>query len=224
MELEVIRIALAVSMLGIACISDIRKREISDVIWMAFGTIAVILIPFSQDITEDLIKTGIALIVAPIVIIIWRFGLFGGADAFALIVLAGLAPSVTLSNNTVTPFTTLTNAVLLSIIPMIVNLSRNSILLARGHDIFQGFNETKSKRILAMIVGYRAKNPKFGFSLEQHQGNNKKLSLALQHAEYTEFCNTKDTWITPGIPYMIFIVAGFVIQLFYGDILLRFWT
>lgn len=224
MELEVIRIALAVSMLGIACVSDIKKREISDVIWIVFGAIATILIPFSQDMTDDLIKIGIALIIAPIAIIIWRFGLFGGADAFALIVLAGLAPSVTLSDNTITPFTTLTNAVILSTVPMIVNLSRNTILLAKGENIFQGFNETKSKRMLAMLIGYRAKNPRFGFSIEQHQGNNKKLSLALQHAEYAEFCNTEDTWITPGIPYMIFIAAGFAIQLFYGDILFRFWT
>ena len=224
MELEVIRVALAASMLGITCVSDIKKREISDVIWIVFGAIAVILIPFNQDMTTGLVKTGIALIIAPIAIIIWRFGLFGGADAFALVVLAGLAPSITLSNNIVTPFTTLTNAVLLSITPMIVNLCRNAILLARGQNIFQGFNETKSKRMLAMLIGYRAKNPKFGFSIEQHQGNNKKLSLSLQHAEYAEFCNTKDTWITPGIPYMIFIAIGFAIQLFYGDILFRFLT
>lgn len=218
-SLDGIRTALALAMLGIACVSDIKKREISDVIWIVFGAIAACLIPFSGNITEELFKIGMAMIVAPIAIIIWRFGLFGGADAFALIVLAALAADISLTQGTTTPFTTLTNAVLLSIIPMLVNVTRNSILLAKKRDIFEGFNETKKKKIIAMFVGYRAANPKFGFSIEQKQGKHKKLNLSLQHAEYAEFCTKKDTWITPGIPYMLFIAAGFVLQLVYGDVI-----
>ncbi|WKT58946.1 A24 family peptidase C-terminal domain-containing protein [Candidatus Nitrosotenuis chungbukensis] len=38
------------------------------------------------------------------------------------------------------------------------------------------------------------------------------MNLALQHAENAAFCNKSDTWVTPGIPYMIFITAGFVIR------------
>jgi preflagellin peptidase FlaK len=159
------------------------------------------------------------MIVAPIAIIIWRFGLFGGADAFALIVLAVLVPSITITENTITPFTVLTNAVLLSVVPMIVNIFRNSILIARKNNIFEGFEETVGRKILAMFIGYRAANPKFGFSIEQKIGGHKKLNLSMQHAEYAEFCNTKDTWVTPGVPYMIFIFAGFIIQLIYGDII-----
>lgn len=218
-SIDGLRVILALAMLGVACASDIKKREISDIIWIVFGAIAAILIPFSGELTEQLFKIGIAMIVAPIAIIIWRFGLFGGADAFALIVLAGLVPNMSLYGGTITPFTTLTNAVLLSIIPMLVNVTRNAILLASKHDLFEGFNETKKKKILAMFVGYRAANPKFGFSIEQKQGKYKKLNLSLQHAEYAEFCTKQDTWITPGIPYMIFIAAGFVIQLVYGDII-----
>jgi preflagellin peptidase FlaK len=218
-SIDGLRVILALTMLGIACASDIKKREISDIIWIVFGAIAAVLIPFSGELTEQLFKIGIAMIVAPIAIIIWRFGLFGGADAFALIVLAGLVPNMTLYGGTITPFTTLTNAVLLSIIPMLVNVTRNAILLASKHDLFEGFNETKKKKILAMFVGYRAANPKFGFSIEQKQGKYKKLNLSLQHAEYAEFCTKQDTWVTPGIPYMIFIAAGFVIQLVYGDII-----
>lgn len=218
-SLDGIRIILALAMLGIACASDVKKREISDIIWIVFGAIAAILIPFNADISAELVKIGISLIIAPIAVIIWRFGLFGGADAFALIVLAVLVPSTTLVHNTITPFTTLTNAVLISIAPMLINITRNAILLAKKQDIFEGFNETKGRKILAMFIGYRAANPRFGFSIEQKQGKYKKLNLSLQHAEYTDFCDKKDTWITPGIPYMIFIATGFVIQLIYGDII-----
>lgn len=217
--LDSIRIILSLSMLGIATVSDIRKREISDLIWIVFGAIGAILIPFAADINGELLKVGISLIVAPIVLIIWRVGLFGGADAFALIALAVIAPGMTLSGGTISPFTALTNAVILSITPMLVNVARNSVLLASGRNIFEGFEETRARKILAMFIGYRAQNPRFGFSIEQAKGKHKKLRLSLQHAENTAFCEKKDTWITPGVPYLLFITAGYVLQLVYGDVL-----
>lgn len=218
-SIDGIRVVLALVMLGIACASDIKKREINDLIWIVFGALAACLIPFSGNIEQNLYTIGISLIIAPIVIIIWRVGLFGGADAFGLIVLAALAPNLTFTLNTITPFTVLTNAVLLSIVPMLVNITRNMVLLATKNNIFDGFNETKGRKILAMFIGYRAANPKFGFSIEQKVGKQKKLRLSIQHAEHAIFCDKKDTWITPGIPYMIFIAAGFVLQLVYGDIM-----
>jgi preflagellin peptidase FlaK len=206
-------------MLAIASISDIKKREINDIIWIVFGALGLCLILFSENIGNELLKIGISLIVAPFALLIWRFGLFGGADALALITLSVLAPNLTLTEKTITPFTVLTNAVLLSIVPMFINATRNAVLLATKNDIFDGFDETRSKKILAMFVGYRAANPKFGFSIEQKIGNRKKINLALHHAENAEFCDKKDTWVTPGIPYLIFIFAAFVIQIAYGDIL-----
>lgn len=222
--LDQIRIAMAVVMLGIATASDLKSREINDIIWIVFGAIAAILIPFAADLNAELLSVGISMIVAPVAIIIWRFGLFGGADAFALIVLGALLPNMTLAGGTITPFTILTNAVILSVSPMIINAIRNAILLARKQNIFDGFDETASRKILAMFIGYRAANPKFGFSIEKKIGKHKKLKLSLQHAENAEFCDKKDTWITPGIPYMIFIFAGFVVQLIYGDIIFSLLT
>lgn len=219
-HLDQIRIILSLMMLGIATASDIKKREISDIIWIIFGAIGIGLVFLGTDLSQELPKIGIALIIAPFVLLVWRLGLFGGADAFALIVLAVLAPSLTLVGNTVTPFTVLTNAVLMSIMPMIINVTRNTILLATKNNIFEGFDETTKKKIIAMFVGYRAKNPKFSFSIERRVGNQKKLNLSLQHAENTVFCQKSDTWVTPGIPYMIFITAGFVVQLIYGDLIM----
>jgi preflagellin peptidase FlaK len=206
-------------MLGIASYTDVKKREVSDFLWVGFGIIAVALIFLEPNFEDLLLSIGISLIVAPFVLLIWRFGLFGGADAFAVIVLAVLAPQITLTNNVVTPFTVLTNTVLLSIIPMFVNLIRNLMQLGMKNNIFEGFVESKSRRILAMFVGYKAKNPKYSFSIERKAGKKKKLNLSLQHAEYAQFCNTPNTWVTPGVPYMLFIAGGFIIQLIYGDII-----
>ncbi len=218
-DLNHIRIIAAFVMLGYASYTDVAKREISDYVWIVFGVLSVVLLFFEPQLSDALTNVGISLIIAPIVLIIWRLGMFGGADAFAIIVLAILVPQITMVDSAITPFTVLTNAVIISIIPFFVNLIRNLIALANKTDIFEGFSETRKKRIIALFVGYRAKNPKYGFSIEKKVGKHKKLNLVMHHAEYAEFCNTPNTWITPGIPYMLFISAGFIVQLFYGDII-----
>jgi preflagellin peptidase FlaK len=222
-ELDVfqIRILFALAMLGSATIIDIRSREISDLIWIVFGAISVVLLFLEPNVIEAAFGVGFSLIVAPLVLILWRFGLFGGADALGLIVLSALAPMATLSDSPVSPFTILVNSALLSVSPMIVNFIRNSILL-RKEDIFHDFDEPKSKKVFAMFLGYRSKNPKYSFSLETQVGKKKRLNIALHHSDTAEYCTTPDTWVTPGLPYMIFILGGFIMQLLFGDVILGF--
>lgn len=221
-ELNQLRIIAAIAMLGYASYTDVTKREVSDYIWIVFGALSVVLLFLEPQFWQALTNVGISLIVAPIVLIIWRLGMFGGADAFAIIVLALLVPQITMSENTITPFTILTNAVIISIIPFFVNLIRNLIAIGNKNDIFEGFSETRKKRIVALFIGYKAKNPKYSFSIEKKVGKHKKLNLVMHHAEYAEFCEKPNTWVTPGIPYMLFITAGFLVQLFYGDIIFSF--
>ena len=71
-----------------------------------------------------------------------------------------------------------------------------------------------------MLIGYRAKNPKFCFSIEKLENGKRKLIFTIHHAENEEYCTTPNTWITPGIPYLLLITGGFIIQLFAGDLLL----
>src|SRR5574337_1277505 len=116
-DISNIRIILAIIMLGIASYTDIKKREIDDRIWMIFGGLSFVILFFTPNIVNSLFTVGISLIVTPVVILVWRFGFFGGADAFALIVLAALVPGATFTESQINPFTTLTNTVILSIIP-----------------------------------------------------------------------------------------------------------
>ncbi|HEX5457050.1 MAG TPA: A24 family peptidase C-terminal domain-containing protein [Candidatus Nitrosotalea sp.] len=214
------RMSLAVLMLSIASYTDIKKREIDDKIWMIFGGLSVVMFFFTSDMSHSLITIGISLLVAPIALLVWRMGFFGGADAFALIVLASLAPGDTFSNFQINPFTTLINAVLLSIIPVFVNVVRNVVSVLRHEDIFKGFEGEKQKnKIIAMFVGHRSKNPRFSFSIERHDGNSRKLDFTLKNADSAEFCSSSDTWVTTGMPYMIYILGGFIVQLVYGDVI-----
>lgn len=217
---DIIGIGLALTMLIVGSIIDVWKREIHDYYWIGFGGIGFLAVFLSTELILDLLTIGFALIIAPFVLLMWRIGLFGGADAFALIALAVIAPMATFSENVVTPFTTLSNAAVLFVIPFLINIVRNTISQFRGEQIFEGFDESAGKKIAAMLMGYKAKNPKFGFAIEKTENGKKKLDLAIHHAENQEFCTKPDTWITPGIPYLLLITGGFVIQLLYGDILL----
>jgi archaeal preflagellin peptidase FlaK len=219
LDINVIRISIGLCMLLIASILDVRKREINDILWIGFGAVAVMLIIISSDPWSTIKTVGVSMIIAPIVLVVWRLGMFGGADAFCLIVLGMLAPMTSLQDNPITPLTTLTNAAIISIVPLFANLTRNLIALSRKEDIFNGLNETKLNKMIALFVGYRAKNPHHCFSMERIEGNQRRLNLGLQHAETTEFCKTTDMWVTPGIPYIIYISLGFVIQIIYGDVL-----
>ena len=208
-------------MLITASTLDIWKREVHDILWIIFGAIAIIMIFFESLSDQILIKVAFSLIIAPIALALWRIGIFGGADAFSLIVLAVIAPQLTLTENFVTPLTTLTNAALISTVILLVNFIRNLITILNHKDIFSGFDENKFRKICAMFIGYRSTNPKYCFSIEKSDGVHKKLDFVMHHAEKTEFCKTKDTWVTPGIPFMVYITAGFVAQIIFGDIILN---
>jgi len=217
---NIIGIGLALIMLIVGSIIDVWKREIHDYYWIGFGTVGFLLVFISSDLIPNLLTIGFALIIAPFVILMWRIGLFGGADAFALIALAVIAPMATISENIITPFTALSNAAILFLVPFLINLFRNIISQSKGENIFNGFDENFGKKMAAILIGYKAKNPKFGFAIEKTENGKKKFDLTLHHAENQEFCTKPNTWITPGIPYLLLITGGFIIQLFYGDILL----
>lgn len=219
-DLGIIRIFVAVAMLGLASGIDLKKREINDLLWIGFAGLAVLLLFVNPDFWLGLKTVGISMIVAPVALVLWRFGIFGGADALCLIVLAGLAPMSTMTSSQVTPFTALTNAAVLTVIPIFVNLGRNTISIARGEDIFNGIDEPRLKKIIAMFVGYRTKNPKYSFCIEQTVDGKRHLDFSLKHAEKATFCSESDMWVTPGLPYVLYITGGFIIQILYGDLIL----
>jgi len=218
-EITIVRMIAAFVMLGLASFFDLKKREINDILWIGFSALSAVLIFLSPDIWVSLRIVGISLIIAPVALVLWRFGVFGGADAFCLIVLASLAPMFTFNTSQITPFSTLTNAAILSVTPLFVNLCRNVVSILRKEDIFEGIDETRTKKMIAVFIGYKAKNPKYSFSLERVVDGKKRLDFSLKHAEQALFCNDHGVWVTPGVPYVLYITAGFVIQVFYGDII-----
>ena len=220
-DLHMARIVAALSMLGLASVIDIKKREINDKLWIGFSVVAALLLFASPNFWAELKTVALSMIVSPIALVLWRFGIFGGADALCLIVLAGIAPMSSITPSQISPFTTLENASILTVVPLFINLGRNLVSIQQGHDIFCGIDESRLKKILAMFVGYRTKNPKHGFCIEQMVDGKRHLDFSPKHAEKTSFCYGTDVWVTPGLPYVLYITGGFIIQIMYGDLILK---
>ncbi len=184
--------------------------------------------------------------------VLFYAGAFGGADAKALICLALALPhypEYLLSSAVfffpILPITVFSNAVLLATLTVVYALLRNSFWrLRKGAKLFEGFeNESVWRKILVLITGYKVelatlkKNPHV-FPLEdivtKDTGEDERQLLLLPKDEDQETAvatllsagrqgKIQDgVWVTPGLPLLIFITAGLIIALLFGDMLWLF--
>jgi preflagellin peptidase FlaK len=220
-----VNIFLASLMLLLTSYLDMKKREVPDKVWIVFGAIGV-----GLEIYE--VETGVALFFWLIVAIvlaavigmgIFFAGLYGGADGKALIVLAILVPYLVprVGIYPIAPLIVLTNGILLSMLLPIGLLILNAARIIRGKKIFAGFSEPLHRKILAIFLGYKSsgKPRDFQFSMEKKglDGQGKRFDFGLMQ---DNFETAPGTWVTPGIPLLVFFTAGFFVLLFYGDIVI----
>jgi hypothetical protein len=115
---------------------------------------------------------------------------------------------------------------------MLYNIFRNSISVARGVPIFEGISEGRMKRALAFAVGFPSSSPgRYVFEMEtvDDSGNRK---FRFNPAHYDDFVqspeilqkgeetrgNKRRTWVTPALPFIVYIGIGFAINLVVGDL------
>jgi preflagellin peptidase FlaK len=179
---------------------------------------------------------------------IFYSGGFGGADAKALICISlalPVYPSYLLPQplglfSPLFPLTIFTNSVLLGALSVFYALLHNLLWMARNRGgLFEGL-ETQSfgRKIVALFNGYKVKVSKLEnghmYPLEEVYVNEKgerkrKLMVFPKDEEREEIVarileNVKEkqvdgvVWATPGLPLLIFITAGLIIALAYGNI------
>ncbi len=147
------------------------------------------------------------------------------------------------------PLTVFSNAVLLAAFTVVYALLRNSLWKLRtGSRLFAGFeNESVWRKILALVTGYKVeiatleKKNAHVYPLEdfatKETGEDERRLLLFPKDETQETIVARllsagregkiqnGVWVTPGLPLLIFITAGLLIALLFGDIvwlLLRF--
>jgi preflagellin peptidase FlaK len=219
-----IRLAACAVMLIIASIIDLKTREISDKVWIGFGGFGLLItaIEFSSN-SINLVQYGIGIgITAPIAYAIYRTGLFGGADAKALVAIAVLLPFYDMPYRIhgLTALTILTNATILTFTHVIHNVIRNSIDLARGRSLFEGFDESGERKVLAFMMGFRSSAPKgYLFAMESSENGARKFKF--HPGTYDEYVtsNVKNIWVTPALPFIVYMAFGFAVMIIIGDLL-----
>ncbi len=228
---EFVNIPIAAIMLLFTSYLDIQKREVEDKVWLGFGGIGVVVQAFEvysghSNLEWLLISVGVAALIG---LGIFFFGFYGGADGKALIVLAILVPILQpkVGIYSLAPIMTLSNGILISVLLPFGLAVLNLIRILRGERIFAGFEqESTPRKILACFLGYRAtgKPRDFQFPMEKQVVSQSSANADQKKFDFSfmgeEFETKPGTWVTPGIPLLVFFTAGFFLLLIYGDLVI----
>jgi preflagellin peptidase FlaK len=217
-------------MLAIASILDLKDREIPDKVWAIFGGIGAVVwilelndssTPFQVSMASAIQYVFGIIIMSVIGYASYRTGLFGGADPKALIVIAAILPTFdsTFKFHDFAALTVLSNALIISMSGVIYNVIRNTISVTRGVRIFEGVSETRVKKALAFAIGfYSNSSGRFLFAMEERDDNGSKR-FRFNPSGYDEFeTDTKNRWVTPALPFILYIGIGFAFMLIMGDL------
>ncbi|HYB03360.1 MAG TPA: hypothetical protein VED17_02785, partial [Nitrososphaerales archaeon] len=203
--------------------------EVPDKVWLIFGALGVALQVYEVAngetlLVQLLIGVGLGALVG---MGLYFFGFYGGADGKALIVVGILVPHFVprVGLYSIGPLMVLTNGVLVSIFLPIGLLFFNLYQLTRKKPIFEGFQEPLYRKILASILGYKqmGKPREFQFSMEKDTGTEagstvvRKFDFSLMR---DDFETKSGTWVTPGIPLLVFFTVGYFLLLLYGDLVI----
>jgi len=228
MSLDVIRLIVGTTILFYASYTDIKTRRASNVLWLIMGSIGAILLVV-QNFTIGFGENTNYLIFIPIMIgliyVLFQLRLiFGGADAKALMAIAILVPiepaisQFPIWNGSLMPsswFIFSNSIILFLFIPLsllIYNIAKRNI------------------QFPFCVLGYKMNvdkaREKFIWPLEKIvEGKRKFVYMPKDFDvddELDEFEKNgiNEIWVTPKIPFMIPLLAGFICAFILGDILL----
>jgi preflagellin peptidase FlaK len=249
--LQLLAIAVTMFFFGLGSILDLRSREVDDRVWLAYGpiglflTIVTLFLDPSRIILSAL-SVGIAFVLA---IGLFYFGLFGGADAKAVICLGLTIPLVPRGLpgllSYVHPFfpvVVLVTGYLCSLLAAVWIGVGNLFSYSRlGSGMFQGLeHESRWRKALAMISGYRTELARLrsvfylypmeeivqtsdgtrrSFKLFMDAESDRDKVVAELSSVYSKLNLQGQVWVTPGLPMLVFMTVGLVLTLIFGDVL-----
>jgi preflagellin peptidase FlaK len=247
--LDIARIVSCLVFLFYASWKDYETREVSNKVWIILGPLGLIItvLEFVFISTGNLMTYLISFAIISILgLIVFYAGGFGGADAKALICIGLILPiypsQIRLEPrgllSPVFPLTIFTNSVIFGALSVFYTLFRNLTWIVRKKDsIFEGLNESLWNKILALISGYKVKLKKLkkghmypieDFEINEAGEKKRKLLVYPNYEERDEIIGRlqqnipnreSEVWVTPGLPFLIFITIGLIVALIYGDII-----
>ncbi|MEN3035515.1 MAG: prepilin peptidase [Candidatus Methanosuratincola sp.] len=159
--------------LAVASYQDVKTREIDDRVWIASGLVGALLTAAEIVVSPGypvLLAAFSALLTAAIAIGVFYLGLYGGADAKALLVAAVTLPlspwlggaygswgQGPLFVNPFFPLTLLGNALLISLLLVPSCLFWNLYAKLRGERLFGGVSASPLQKLAALLTAVRVK-------------------------------------------------------------------
>ncbi len=228
--LDGIRLILGTIILLYASYTDIKTRHASNILWIVMGTTGVILLAiqyFFFGFSNFWYLVFIPIIIALMYALFQMRLIFGGADAKAMMALAVLVPIEPKLNSIPLLWTPISmpwswvifaNAVLLFlIIPLsliIYNAAKHNLKMPYA---FLGYKMNIQKA-----------KTKFVWPLEKLVDGKRKFSRIpdefdeTSHLKAFEDAGIDEIWVTPKIPFMVPLLAGFLTAFFLGDLISAF--
>ena len=242
--IDLLKLLVCMSFLLYSCRTDLQTRTVPNELWGVVFVVALPLVIADALIegTKYVCYTIVAVTcVYLFVYVLFRLGAFGGADAKALIALAFIFPvfpDIEVSGYTFpiigTPplnifaFSTLVNAVLLAVIVplgiLLYNLCTLSVreILEKPWYLIVGYKcritDLKNRHI-KLIEDYVYEN---GVVTAEFRRTGVVIDdpvlKRLEGFRLEGLIGTR-VWVTPGLPFMIPITAGFVAAVVFGDLI-----
>lgn len=246
--IEILKILFCLPFLLYSCYTDLKFRRVSNRLWkymLASGSVFVFYELFfgalpPLEYLKALLLSSVLVFVS--VYVLFQFGAFGGGDAKGLIVLSILLPTYPVfeflgKTYPLTPlppiglftFTVFGNALLLTVIVPLGMFCYNLL----------HFSPEMLKKPLYMFIGYRS--PVSSLKEKEHLALLEKFEetedgeIKIKHvraglnfkidrlSELESYVKKgligEKVWLTPGLPFMFSITAGFIAAVFFGDLI-----
>ncbi len=244
--LDLLKILLVTPFLLYSCYSDLKTRRVPNKLWI------LMLLTGSPFMTYDILMGGwyylfrIFISVVSMFIFVYllfRLGVFGGADAKSLILLSlifPLYPAFTLFGHSFPineplsifkdffSFGIFENAVLLTVVVplclLIYNISKMGFHIDKPLYALVGYkvriSEISSKQHIRMIEDFEIEGDRIKVFFKRG-GVDITNETIDELKRLSEKGLMKEVWVTPGLPFMIPITLGFFASAFYGNLLLE---
>ncbi len=241
MELEILRVLVCLPFLAYACYTDLRTRRVSNRVWLVMIVVGAALALYELLRGDYMFLLRLVLATAfiyAVVYLLFRIRAFGGADAKSIIAISVVLPMfpelyaggyylplLGIPGANPFPFSVLANAAVITLIAPISFIAYNLAKLDYG----------EVRRSLPLIaIGYKAhvkdvggKNLKL---IETYEPNNGGFTRALKlrgiEIDDEVLNNLRSAagddamvWVTPIMPFMMSITAGFLLAVTCGDVL-----
>lgn len=249
-SLNALRVLVTVSILLYSCVTDWKHRRAPNELWYILGGIGLLLnifeffqYPASSRLLYVIWLVGGVAFIYILVYIFFRFGGFGGADAKALIAIAIVFPMYPVINlggiffplvvkmlSPVFSLSVLGNAVALTIVVPVFVLMNNLTKVPLKELLSNPLGA-----VSAYKTGIRKVNGRFQrlqHRYEEADDGTVKSRPVFRGIEADEETLNRlkkwnkegkigdQVWVTPKLPFLIPITLGFIIAIFFGDILM----